>query len=56
MEHSSSLAQDFIRRVEKKPERYSTQEINRLMRVWNGERAFEMVAAMAGTFEKPDAG
>ena len=40
----------------KKPERYSTQAINGLMRVWNGERAFETMAAVADTFEKPDAG
>jgi hypothetical protein len=55
MEHIS-LAHDFIRRVGKKPERYSTQAINRLMRVWNRERAFETMAAVAGTFEQPDAG
>jgi hypothetical protein len=55
MEHIS-LAQDFIRRVEKKPGRYSTQAINGLMRVWNRERAFETMAAVAGTFEQPDAG
>jgi hypothetical protein len=48
MEHIS-LAQDFIRRIEKKPERYSTQEINTFDEsVEWGERAFETLAAVAG--------